>query len=121
MKKLVNKFNFALIAMMVSGPALAATQNEAFCDLVDRLGYVFGWIRNLAFVGAAFIIAAWAWDFISKGDVKMDDVKKKGIGMFVGFALLFTIGILINFLLSAAGEGGSFGCDLTSFGMTKDV
>jgi hypothetical protein len=75
----------------------------------------------LAFIGAAFIIAAWAWDFISAGKVEMKDIKTKGIGMFVGFALLFTIGILVNFLLSAAGEGGSFDCDLSGFGMTKDV
>lgn len=107
MKKLMNKFNFALVAVMVATPAFA---DSPMCDLVKRLGHIFGWIRNLAFVGAAFIIAAWAWDFISKGEVKMDDVKKKGMGMFVGFLLLFSIGILINFLLGAADVGGSFQC-----------
>ncbi|MBO5834245.1 MAG: hypothetical protein J6R22_04815 [Alphaproteobacteria bacterium] len=107
MKKLMNKFNFALVAVMVATPAFA---DNPMCDLVKRLGHIFGWIRNLAFVGAAFIIAAWAWDFIAKGEVKMDDVKKKGMGMFVGFLLLFSIGILINFLLGAADVGGSFQC-----------
>lgn len=107
MKKLMNKFNFALVAVMAATPAFA---DNPMCDLVKRLGHIFGWIRNLAFVGAAFIIAAWAWDFIAKGEVKMDDVKKKGMGMFVGFLLLFSIGILINFLLGAADVGGSFQC-----------
>lgn len=112
MKKLVNKLNFALIAIMTTVPLFAADTTAAgsekaeLCNLLKRLSGVFGWIRNLAFIGAAFIIAAWAWDFISKGEVKMDDVKKKGIGMFVGFALLFMIGILVQFLMSAAGGEG---------------
>ena len=109
MKKLMSKFNFALISVMVVTPAFA--DHDALCDVLKNLSGVFGWIRNLAFVGAAFIIAAWAWDFIAKGEVKMDDVKKKGLGMFVGFLLLFMVGVLVNFLLNAAGPEGALGCD----------
>lgn len=110
MKKLMSKFNFALISVMVAAPAFAADNNSALCGLIKRLSGVFGWIRNLAFIGAAFIIAAWAWDFIAAGKVEMKDIKTKGLGMLVGFLLLFMVGVLVNFLLGAASDGGSLGC-----------
>ena len=110
MKKIMNKINFAIIAMMVSVPAFAApAANNGMCELIKNLKGVFGLLRTLAFVGAAFYIAGWAWGYISKGEAKMEDVKKQGIGLLVGFALLFMIGAVLSFLLSATGQH-TIGC-----------
>ena len=87
MNKISKKINFAIIAIMTSVPAFAAGD---MCDL--------------AFVGAAFYIAGWAWGFITAGEAKMDDVKKRGIGLLVGFTLLFMVGVILSFLLSAQGQ-----------------
>jgi hypothetical protein len=62
-------------------------------------------LRVLAFIGAGFILAGWAWLFIKggedgKGGGTMEALKTKGISMIVGFALLFTAGIVISFLLN---------------------
>lgn len=109
MKKITNKINFALIALMANAaPAFAA--NEGLCNLVAKLGGLLETLRTLAFIGAGFSIAGWAYGFISAGEVKMEDVKKKGIGLLVGFVLLFGIGAVLSFLISAAGEGGSMDC-----------
>ena len=109
MKKVMNKINFALISLMVAMPAVFAANDapaydaRGMCDLVGKLQGVFRTLRALAFIGAAFYIAGWAWDFISKGESKMEEVKKKGIGLLVGFILLFMIGVVLSFALSAAG------------------
>lgn len=111
MKKIMNKINFALIALMVSVPAFAAksgasntiTIDGGMCELIERLHGIFSILRILAFVGAAFYIAGWAWKYISSGDAKMDDLKKQGIALLVGFGLLFMIGVLFSFILSASG------------------
>lgn len=117
MKKIMNKINFAIIGMMVACPAFAAAEAEAdpLCDLIKSLKGIFGILRTLAFVGAAFYIAGWAWDFISKGKAEVKDLKDKGTGLLVGFILLFSIGLILSFLLSAAG-GNALGCkaDITS-------
>lgn len=107
MKKLINKLNFALIGVMVSVPAFAA--GKGLCDLIAQMHGVFKTLRTLAFVGAAFVIAGWAWGFISKGEVKKDDLKDKGIGMLVGFVLLFGIGVVLSFFLSESTLQG-IGC-----------
>lgn len=110
MKKLVNKFNLAVIAAMTSMPAMADGVNPSgICQLIGQMRGVFEILRTLAFVGAAFTIAGWAWGYISKGEVKKDDLKDKGVGMMVGFILLFGIGIVLQFLLSTAG-GKALGC-----------
>ena len=111
MKKIMNKINFAIIAMMVSGPAFSATINSnsnGFCELIDKLYDIFKLLRSLAFVGAAFIIAGWAWGYISKagekdGGYSLEDVKKKGTGLLVGFGLFFMIGLLLTFVTSTFG------------------
>ncbi len=100
MKKLMIKLNVAIIAAMAATPAMA---NEGLCNLMRQMHGVFSTLRTLAFVGAAFIIAGWAWGFISKGEVKMDDLKNKGTGMLVGFVLLFGIGVVLSFLMSQGG------------------
>lgn len=105
----MNKMNFAIVALMASAaPAMAA--DSGVCTLVAKLGDVLDYIRLFAFVGAGFLIAAWAWDFIKGGKVEMDDVKKKGMALLVGCFLLFFIGAILSFLISAAGPGGSFNC-----------
>ncbi len=109
MKKIMNKVNFAIIAMMVSVPAFAAVNESAICGLMKELKGVFGLLRTLAFIGAAFYIAGWAWEFISKGEAKADDIKKKGTGLLVGFVLLFSIGVLLSVLVSTSG-GKIFNC-----------
>lgn len=106
MKKIMNKFNFALVAIMASAPAFA---DNDMCALISRLKGVFGLLRTLAFVGAAFYIAGWAWGFISSGKAEMKDIKEKGIGLLIGFSLLFMVGAILSFLLSASGQQ-TLGC-----------
>lgn len=109
MKKIINKANFALIALMASAaPAMAA--NSGVCALVAKLGGVLDYIRLFAFVGAGFLIAAWAWDYIKGGKVEIEDLKKKGMALLVGCFLLFFVGAILSFLISATGPGGSFDC-----------
>ena len=115
MKKIMNKINFAIVALMVSGSAFAARQvksidigtiqgsGNGICDLLDNLHEVFNILRILAFIGAAFYIASWAWGYIKGGKAELDDVKTKGIGLLVGFSALFLIGIALSFVMSAAG------------------
>ena len=115
MKKIMNKINFAIVAMMVSSSAFAARQvktidianiqggSNGICDLLNNLHDVFNILRILAFIGAAFYIAGWAWGYIKGGKADLDDVKGKGIGLLVGFSALFLIGILLSFIMSAAG------------------
>ena len=109
MKKIMNKVNFAIVGVMASvAPAMAA--NEGLCDLIIKLGGLLRTLRTLAFIGAGFYIAQWAWGFIKAGDVKMEEVKDKGVGVLVGFVLLFSIGAVLGFLISAAGPNGAFDC-----------
>lgn len=116
MKKLLKKIGFAGFVIMSGVSAALAAQaggmaggvgvNESgLCALIGQMYGVFKILRTLAFVGAAFIIAGWAWSYISKGEVKLDDLQKKGTGMLVGFVLLFGIGIVLSFFLSSSGLG----------------
>lgn len=109
MKKIMNKANFAIVGLMASmAPAMAAANiDSGLCKLVAELGGLLKTLRTLAFIGAGFLIAQWAWEFITKpGDVKLEKFKEKGVGMLVGFVLLFGIGTVISFLMSAAGQAG---------------
>ena len=104
MKKFMNKINFALISLMVSTPLFAEELNAApFCELFHKLHSVFNILRIAAFVGAAFYIAGWAWEFISGGKAEMKTIKEKGTCLLVGFILLFMVGVLLSFVLSASG------------------
>lgn len=112
MKGLLKKIGFAGAVIMAgaSMPALAAAaagvSNNGLCALIGQMYGVFKILRTLAFVGAAFIIAGWAWGYISKpADMKLEDLKTKGTGMLVGFVLLFGIGIVLSFFLSSTGLG----------------
>ena len=103
MKKLLQKFGVAGIVVLAVGAGGVGVDQTGLCALIGQMQGVFKILRTLAFVGAAFIIAGWAWGYISKGEVKMDDLKTKGTGMLVGFVLLFGIGIVLQFFLSSAG------------------
>ena len=117
MKKLIKKLNFAVIGIMASAPAMAAAPdiNKTICELAKQFGGIFSTLRTLAFIGAAFTIASWAWGYISGGKVEFKDIQGKGIGMLVGFFLLFGVGVIIQAFMSMAGEGGSLGCDMGAF------
>lgn len=106
-------FAFAVISALVAVPALAAGPNyNAVCELFAQFGGILKVLRTLAFVGAAFYLANWAWGFISKGEVKIDEVKDKGIGMLVGFTLLFAVGAIVTVFMKMAGPEGSLGCTI---------
>lgn len=109
MKKIMNKINFAIIGMMVASPAFAVVNESAMCLFMNDLRGVFNMLRTFAFIGAAFLIAGWAWGYISKGEAKMDDLKNKGSGLLVGFILLFSVGLILQFLVSATGAK-ALGC-----------
>lgn len=115
MKNILKKIGFASVVVLsgaaaaVAAPAAAGVSNNGLCVLISQMYGVFEILRTLAFVGAAFIIAGWAWSYISKGEVKLDDLQKKGTGMLVGFILLFGIGIVLSFFLSSTGLN-SIGC-----------
>ena len=106
MKKLLLRLNMAIVAVMVATPAFAKVNDSGICALIHQMQDVFRLLRSLAFVGAAFIIAGWAWGYITKpGDLKLDDVKTKGTGMLVGFILLFSIGAILTAITTTAGQG----------------
>ena len=117
MKKIMNKVNFALIALMVSvAPVMAATSTAGkVCDLINELGGILKYIRLFAFVGAGFMIVQWAWDYIKGGDVAMDKIKGQGAALLVGCFLLFLVGTILTFLIAAAAPGGSLDCDFSSW------
>ena len=103
----MKKVGFALLSMLVVVPAMAATTaaspdlSQTVCELMAQFGSVFNILRILAFVGAGFTIAGWAWGWISggKGPDVNKDLKDKGIGLLVGFGVLFGLGVLINIFL----------------------
>lgn len=113
MKNLLKKIGFAALVVIAGGavafaapPAAGgAASGDGLCNLIGRMYGVFKTLRTLAFVGAAFIIANWAWGYIKEPpkDGITEDLKKKGTGMLVGVLLLFIIGIILQALLSTAG------------------
>jgi hypothetical protein len=101
-----------LFALVGLAAADAAPIGGNPCVLFDQLGYVFRTLRTLAFLGAAFILAGYAWGVIKGGwdgkdNKSLEEAKGKGIGMLIGFALLFGLGLIMQFL------PGTMGC---SFG-----
>lgn len=103
----------AIVALVVVPAQAAWTVPDGMCKLIEKMQDVFKTLRVLAFVGAGFYMAGWAWGYISKGEAKMDDLKSKGTGLLVGFVLLFAIGVIITFLMGAADSGGTPCAQLT--------
>ncbi len=108
MKKISKYFLIATTFVMANLPAFAA-ENKAACDLIKELKPIINTLRTLAFIGAAFVLMDWAWGWIQKGEVGKDDLKNKGIAMFVGFFVLFGVGLILQFVGSSAGSD-YFGC-----------
>jgi len=104
-----------LLTVMIVGSAMAEDNQQVFkistemCNLIKELQETFKLLRVLAFLGAGFILAKYAWEAISSGKIGGKDliegVKTSGISMIVGFALLFMIGVLISFLLNGRATG----------------
>lgn len=119
MKKMLKKIGFAGLVILAGATVAVAAQpgaggvgvvnNDGLCGLIIQMQGVFKILRTLAFVGAAFLVAQWAWGFIKAGEVKMDDLKDKGTGLLVGFILLFSVGAVLQFLLSSTGMS-AIGC-----------
>ena len=104
-KKILKTFAFATLFIAAGvGMAHANSPYGDACALVQSLQGVFRTLRTLAFIGAAFCIGGWAWGYISKGaGAGLDELKKQGIGLLVGFAMLFGVGIVLQFLPGMAG------------------
>ena len=121
MKSLLKKIGVAGFVMLAGGAAaladpaaggVAAANADGLCGIINEMYGVFKVLRTLAFVGAAFIIAGWAWGYISAGKgVDMEDLKKKGTGMLVGFVLLFGIGVVLQFFIFSDTGLSAIGCE----------
>lgn len=129
MKSLLKKIGVAGFVMLAGGAAalaepaaggVAAVNADGLCGIINEMYGVFKILRTLAFVGAAFIIAGWAWGYISAGKgVDMEDLKKKGTGMLVGFVLLFGIGVVLQFFIFSNTGLSAIGCEevISKWGM----
>ena len=124
-KKLSKYYLSSMVALsLFVGNAFAAKGDDPaaagspLCKLLNEFGGVINTLRILAFVGAAFVMMDWAWGYIQKGEVGKDDLKNKGVGLLVGFALLFGTGLLLG-LLSSTSTKASLGCIETIFTATK--
>lgn len=121
MKSLLKKIGVAGFVMLAGGAAalaapaaggVVAVNADGLCGIINEMYNVFKILRTLAFVGAAFIIAGWAWGYISAGKgVDMEDLKKKGTGMLVGFVLLFGIGVVLQFFIFSDTGLSMIGCE----------
>lgn len=115
MKKISNYFLMASVFVMANVPAFA---DDGVCNLIKGLKPVINVLRTLAFIGAAFVLMDWAWGFIKGGKAEMKDIETKGIGMLVGFFLLFAVGLILQFVGSNSGAE-FFKCDITFLGGIK--
>jgi len=92
--------------LMIAGLIIAATVNAALasspvCPLIVELKGVFATLRTLAFIGAAFVLATWAWKWIQTGVIDFKDAdRKKIIAMIVGLSVLFLIGMILTIVLN---------------------
>ena len=110
---------FAVCAGMLTIPAFAAGDISGMCELIAEMQDIFKLIRTLAFVGAGFMLAKYAWEAISTGKLndEADLVKgaqKTGVPMLVGLILLFAIGTILQVLSSATGAE-LMGCSIEIF------
>ncbi len=115
MKKISNYFLMASVFVMANVPAFA---DDGVCKLITGLKPIINTLRTLAFIGAAFVLMDWAWGYIKKGEAKRDDLEKQGLGMLVGFFLLFAVGLILQFVGSNTGAE-FFNCDISFLGGMK--
>lgn len=110
MKKKISKYFLVATTFVMVHLPVFAVQNKAACDLIEDLKDVIHVLRTLAFIGAAFVLMDMAWGWIKKpDDLTKDKLKDTGIGMFVGFFLLFSVGVILQFVGSTKGAD-YFGC-----------
>ena len=100
----MKRYLFAFF-VIISGMSFASAAGDTkpvidVCAIVENLGGIFQTIRSLAFIGAAFVIAGWAWGYIQSGKADTKDVREKGFGLIIGFTLLFSIGLIMSLLKS---------------------
>lgn len=107
MKNLIKTISFGAAAILMAGVAHAAGPDmNGLCGLINDLKGVFNLLRTLAFVGAAFVIASIGWDaIVAKKYEWSKDGKQHLIAMIIGFLLLFSVGVILQFLTS-----GKLGC-----------
>jgi hypothetical protein len=114
MKKISKYFLMASVFLTVNVP-MAFADASSVCALVGKLSGVIATLRTLAFVGAAFVLMDWAWGYIKDpSKATKDDMKDKGIGMFVGFFILFGVGLILQFVGSEGGQS-YLGCVSKAF------
>lgn len=112
MKKISRYFLSSTVALSVFiGSAFADDYGTGVCKLLKQFEGLITVLRILAFVGAAFVMMEWAWGYIQSGTVKKDDLKDKGVGMLVGFTLLFGVGVVLSLIQGTTGAQW-FGCDI---------
>jgi len=78
---------------------------DGICELIIKMQDIFRILRVLAFLGAGFILANYAWQAITTGKINSKDnivegAKSVGVPMLIGFILLFSIGIILQALLT---------------------
>ena len=113
MKKKISKYFLIVSTFVMANLPAFAVENKGACDLIDSLKPIIQTLRTLAFIGAAFVLMDWAWGFIKAGEVKKEDLEKKGLGLLVGFFLLFGVGLILQFVASSSGAE-YFGCVKTA-------
>ncbi|MBP5485524.1 MAG: hypothetical protein J6Y07_02345 [Alphaproteobacteria bacterium] len=110
MKSKISKYFLVVTTFIMANVSAFAVDNGGACDLIEQLKPVIDTLRTLAFIGAAFVLMDIAWKWIKEPEkVSKDDIKDKGIGLFVGFFLLFAVGFILQFVGSEAGSD-YFGC-----------
>ena len=123
-KTAIKNGGLGAVLALVTVPAVAANAAavpglnvSGLCELITQMQGVFKTLRILAFVGAGFIVAKYAWEAITTGTIGgqktvVEGLKAVGVPMIVGFVLLFSIGILLGFL----SNGENFGCPALTTG-----
>jgi len=104
--KIKTIFSAVAFGMIASAAHAAALDMNSLCALIQELKGVFNVLRILAFVGAAFVLASIGWEAIIKKEYKWAETGKQHLtAMIIGFALLFSVGVILQFLTS-----GRAGC-----------
>ena len=111
MKKISNYLLTASVFVMANVSAFADGEQKGVCDLLKSLESVIDTLRALAFIGAVFLLKDWAWGYIKDpSKATKDDMKDKGVGLLVGFFLLFGVGVILTLINGSYGQS-LFGCD----------
>ncbi len=118
MKNISKYFLMATVSLSMVVQNAFAAEEEGICALISELSPVIKTLRTLAFLGAAFVLMDWAWGFIKEGKVEKETLKDKGIGMFVGFFLLFGVGMMLTFVASTGGQE-YLGCVEKAFAVSR--